>query len=83
MTALATALQRVWSATNRLPRLTGWGTPVGVQSSRSRRVSAIGRTSESGFATLAAKLIEEVAELVALARCTAPTVIIVALRIFR
>ena len=83
MTALATAFQRMWSATNRLPRLTGRGTPGGQQSSCSRQVSVIRPTSESGLATRAANWTEEIGELVALAKRTAPTVIIIALRIFR
>ena len=83
MTALATAFQRMWSATSRLPRLTGRGTPARQQSSCSRQVSVIRPTSESGLATCAANWTEEIGELVALAKRTAPTVIIIALRIFR
>jgi hypothetical protein len=70
MTALATALQRVWSAKGRLPRLTGRGMPAGFHGAND-----LARPGTDWFYKLM--------ELVALARRTAPTVVIIALRIFR
>ena len=70
MTALATALQRVRSAKGRLPRLTGRGTPACFQ-------------GESDLARPGTDWLYKIMELVALARRTAPTVAIIALRIFR
>jgi len=70
MTALATALQRVWSAKSRLPRLTGRGTPACFQG-----VSDLSRPGTDWLYTLM--------EVVSLAKRTAPTVVIIALRIFR
>lgn len=71
MTALANTLQRVWSAKNRLPRLTGWGKP-----GSSRNGAGAGGTSAAWWA-------ETLFELNQLARRTAPTVVVLALRIFR
>jgi hypothetical protein len=70
MTALATALQRVWSAKGRLPRLTGRGTPA--------QISGV-----TGFNIREAEWFDKFLDLVAIARRTAPTVIVIALRIFR
>ena len=70
MTALATALQRVWAAKGRLPRLTGRGAPAGFHGA-------------SDLARPGTDWLYKLMELVALARRTAPTVVIIALRIFR
>jgi len=70
MTALANTLQRVWSAKGRLPRLTGRGEPG----------SSAG-TTEPGNSSPC--LGETLLELLHLARRTAPTVVVIALRIFR
>jgi hypothetical protein len=70
MTALATALQRVWSAKSRLPRLTERGTPACFP-------------QESLAAGPAADWVHTLVELGALARRIAPTVVVIALRIFR
>lgn len=70
MTALATALQRMWSAKGRLPRLTGRRMPAFVQ--------AMSTLSKLGPAWLC-----KLRELVSFARQTAPTVVIIALRILR
>jgi len=70
MTALATALQRVWSAKSRRPRLTGRETPACFQ--------VASNSARSG-----ADWLYTFTELVALAKRTAPTVVIIALRIFR
>jgi len=70
MTALATALQRMWSAKGPLPRLTGRGTPDCFQGT-------------SDLARPGTDWLYKLMELVALARRTAPTVVIMALRIFR
>ena len=70
MTALATALQRVWSAKNRLPRLTGRGTPISAREAPHPNLSErcwTGRFSDLG----------------ALAKRAAPTIVLIALRIFR
>lgn len=68
MTALASALQRVWSAKNRRPRPTERGTS-----------GSLHRVIARSGAYWACKL----SELGALARRTAPTVVVIALRIFR
>jgi hypothetical protein len=70
MTALATALQRVWSAKGRLPRLTGRGTPADI--------SGAGELDMPG-----ADCFYKLLELFALAKRTAPTVVVIALRTFR
>lgn len=69
MTALASTLQRVWSAKDRLPRLTGRGEPGLL----------VNGEASSRFGHLAETLVE----LLQLARRTAPTVVVIALRIFR
>ena len=71
MTALANTLQRVWSAKGRLPRLTGRG-----ESDFSGNVSDAGRTAIAQWA-------QSLGELYQLARRTAPTVVVIALRLFR
>jgi hypothetical protein len=70
MTALATALQRVWSAKSRLPRPTGRGTPACFPEPRHP-------------AGPAADWVHTLVELGALAKRIAPTVVVIALRIFR
>jgi hypothetical protein len=70
MTALASTLQRVWSAKDRLPRLTGRGEPG----------SSTGTTGPGNSAVCMG---EALLELLHLARRTAPTVVVIALRIFR
>ena len=69
MKTLASSLTRIWSANNRVPRLTGRGTP-GPQPSSTRKKRA-------------AWVLEKFLELLELARLTAPTVIAVTLNIFR
>lgn len=70
MKALANSLSRIWSANDRVPRLTGRGTP-------DCRVVAL---EDVMVATLARKTI---LELFAFARRTAPTVLLLAFNIFR
>ena len=70
MTALATALQRVWAAKGRLPRLTGRGTPACI-------------SGASELDIRAAKCFYKLVDLGALARRMAPTIVVIALRIFR
>jgi len=70
MTVLANSLKRIWAATSRVPHLTGWGTCGTVQSSTPR-------------ITLAGSIYESVLALVELGRHNAPTVVIIALNIFR
>jgi hypothetical protein len=70
MTALATALQRLWSAKSRLPRLTGRGRPACI-------------SGTSDFDIRGAEWFYKLLELGALAKRTAPTVVVIALRIFR
>ena len=66
MTALASTLQRMWSAKDRLPRLTGRGEP---------ELSTPGGS--------AVWLADSLFELIQLAKRAAPTVVVIALRIFR
>lgn len=68
MTALANSLRRIWSATNRVPRLTGWG------------ISGSAVLSET---VLVVRARETLREIIALAHQTAPTLIVVMLNIFR
>jgi hypothetical protein len=70
MTALANSLRRIWSAKNRVLRLTGWGT------SGSRETAA---DDKSLVRWARARL----RDLVAAAQRNAPTVIVVTLNIFR
>lgn len=69
MTALASSLKRLWSATSRLPRLTGRGTAGFI--SKQQSVASI------------CQLLEKLPALLALARRTAPSIVILALNIFR
>jgi hypothetical protein len=71
MTALVNSLRRIWSAKSRSPRLTGRG--------RSGSVSAAG-TEANGFATW---VLDTYLELAELTQRTAPTVVVIALRILR
>ena len=70
MTPLATSLKRIWPATSRVPHRTGWGT-------------AGSKTTVTAGIMLAGWAFEKLLELVELAQRTAPTVIVVALNIFR
>ena len=70
MTALASTLHRVWSAKGRLPRLTGRGEPG----------FSAGKTEPGNSLDCMGKTL---LELLHLARRTAPTVVVIALRIFR
>jgi hypothetical protein len=70
MTALAHSLKRIWSATNRAPHLTGWGT----------RGSLLNVTEET---TLVGSAYEGVLVLTELARQTAPTLLLIVWNIFR
>jgi hypothetical protein len=75
VTALVNSLKRIWSARNRVPRQTGWGTPGSLVKEKKKeneeKTPHLRRTME-GFL-----------ELAALARRTAPTIVIVTLNIFR
>ena len=70
MTALATALQRVWAAKGRLPRLTGRGTPACI-------------SGASKFDIRGVKWFYKFLDLGALAKRMAPTIVVITLRIFR
>jgi hypothetical protein len=70
VTALASSLKRLWSAKNRVPRLTGWGTP-GSSPHSIETITPIGCVMEKFLALLA------------LARRTAPTIVVITLNIFR
>jgi hypothetical protein len=70
VTALASPLQRVWSAKGRLPRLTGRGEP-----------ESLVRSVESSHRFT--RVAEILLDLLHLARRTAPTVVVIALRILR
>jgi hypothetical protein len=61
MTALANSLKRIWAATSRAPRRTGWGM----------------------CGSLAGLLLESALALQAVARQSAPTVLVIILNIFR
>lgn len=68
MNTLANSLKRIWSAKNRVPHLTGWGT------SGSIRLASRGTTPWAH---------KRILELIAVARRTAPTVFVIAYNIFR
>jgi hypothetical protein len=70
VTARANSLKRIWSAKNRDPRLTGRGKPG------SPRHATEGIVPTHYFA-------QKLLELVHLARRTCPTILVVALNIFR
>jgi hypothetical protein len=70
MTALANSLKRMWSAKNRVPHLTGWGTSGSLQS-----------TAEQTTALSWAR--ERVLELGAVARRSAPIVFLIVYNILR
>jgi hypothetical protein len=68
MDTLANSLKRIWSAKNRVPHLTGWGT--------------------SGFIRPALRVItpwahRRMLDFAAIARRTAPTILLIAYNIFR
>lgn len=67
MSVLADSLKRIWSAKDRIPRLTGWGT----SGSSSLAKDLVRWTHDS------------ISELIHMARRTAPTVIVVTLNFFR
>lgn len=67
MTVLANSLKRIWSAKDGVPHRTGWGTS---------------RSTTEGM-TMAGRAFEMFLELVELAQRAAPTVIVVALNLFR
>jgi hypothetical protein len=69
MTALAKSLKRVWSAKNRVPHLTGWGTSGSRKASKGE--------------TLACWAYERAVDLLGVFRRTAPTFIVVACSFFR
>jgi hypothetical protein len=68
MMALANSLRRIWSAKNRVPRLTGWG---------------MSGPRKPGTENIASWVNESLRHLVAAAYQTAPTVIVATLNIFR
>lgn len=70
MRALATSRKRIWSAKNRVPRLTGWGT------SGSRKAARVGTR-------LACWAHDRFLELIEIAQRTVPTIIVVTLNLFR
>ena len=70
MTALANSLKRIWSAENRVPHLTGWGTSGS-------------RTAGNDGMTLICWAHERVLELMEAAQRNVPMVIAVTLNIFR
>ena len=70
MTALANSLKRIWSAKNPVPHLTGWGT-FGS------------RKTPKDETTLACWAHERVLELVEVFQRNAPTLIVVACKLFR
>ena len=70
MIALVHSLRRIWFANNRVPRLTGWGTRA-LEKCRERDARLFGRAGQ------------ELLELLAAVRRTVPTLVIVALNIFR
>ena len=69
MSTLANSLRRIWSAKNRVPRLTGWGISGGYATAAER----------TPFLWAEERLLH----LVDLFRRTAPTIVLVALNIFR
>jgi hypothetical protein len=70
MTVLAHSLKRIWSATNRVPHQTGWGT----------RGSLLNLTEET---TLVGSAHEGVLAFTEFARQTAPTLLLIVWNIFR
>lgn len=70
MMTLANSLKRIWSAKNRVPHLTGWGTYGSLESSSRRN-------------TQNRWVVQRILQLVAIARRTAPTVFVIAYNIFR
>jgi hypothetical protein len=68
MTHLAHSLRRIWSAENRVPRLTGWGTSGAYTLAAERFASWVQ---------------EKLGELIAVVHRTAPTIVLVTLNIFR
>lgn len=70
MTALANSLRRVWSAKNRVPHLTGWGT-------------AGSRKAAKDAATLFKWAHDRFLELIEAAQRNVPTAIAIAWNIFR
>jgi hypothetical protein len=70
MRALANSLKRIWTAKNRVPHQTRWGTP-GFQGSTTSGTTAAGR------------VMKKFLEVVNVARRTAPTIVVVTLNIFR
>lgn len=70
MNALANSLKRIWSAKNRVPHQTGWGT----------RGSLLNENNE---ATLVASAYEGVRALTEAARQTAPTILLIVWNILR
>ena len=70
MTVLAHSLKRIWSAKNRVPHLTGWGT-CGSLENVTEETSLVGSVYEGVLA------------LTGLARQTAPTILLIVWNIFR
>lgn len=70
MTAVAHSLKRIWSAKNRVPHLTGWGTR-----------GSLGNASKG--ATLVGSACEGVLALTEVARESAPTIVPIVWSIFR
>jgi hypothetical protein len=70
MTVLAHSLKRIWSAKNRVPHLTGWGTCGSPE-----------KVIEGN--TLVSSAYEDLLALRELARQTAPTILLIVWNIFR
>ena len=70
MTAVAHSLKRIWSAKNRIPHLTGWGTR-----------GSLGNVSKE--ATLVGSACEGLLALTEVARENAPTIVLIVWNIFR
>ena len=70
MTVLAHSLKRIWSAKNRVPHQTGWGT-CGSLENVTEETSLVGSVHEGVLA------------LTGLARQTAPTILLIVWNIFR
>jgi hypothetical protein len=70
MTALATSLKRIRSATDRIPRRTGWRNPGS-------------RTTATNETTLAYWVYEWILDFSAIVRRTAPAAIVIACSLFR
>ena len=73
MAALANSLRRIWSAKNRVPHQTRWGTAGSVEAGSTEATG----TTEVGL------VYEAVRDVLGLARRTAPTVFIIAYNLFR